>query len=93
MVISETDVKLLFRFATERTGDAVGVRASRGIGTDIIIGEIRLRNAPLASALEEFLHAFGEWFHFHQDLDAAGNQGRMSPSEHERLAELINDKD
>jgi hypothetical protein len=93
MIISEADVKLLFRFATERAGDAVGVRASLGVGTDVILGEIRLRNASLANALEEFLGAYGEWFHFHQDLDAAGKQGRMSASEHDQLAKLSDDKD
>jgi len=93
MVISEADVKLLFRFATERAGEAVGVRASRGVGIDVIIREIRIRNAALGSALEEFLSAYGEWFQFHQDLDAAGKQGQMSATEHDRLGKLSNEKD
>ncbi|HEX9939594.1 MAG TPA: hypothetical protein VGB15_20835, partial [Longimicrobium sp.] len=49
MVIFKEDVKLLFRFATDRAVDAVGVRASLGLGTDVILGEIRLRNASLAN--------------------------------------------
>jgi hypothetical protein len=93
MVISEADVKLLFRFAIERAGDAVGVRASLGVGTDVILGEIRLRNASLANALKEFLNAYGEWFHSHQDMDAAGKQGRMSAVEHDQLVKLSTGKD
>jgi hypothetical protein len=93
MYMTREDLRIFCHQVYQNTAQKLVVEDYGWMSTAELAEEIQRKHSQIAYKVKEFIEAYWAWFVVHEDIEASGSAGNLSPEENAALMKAIDGRD